>query len=531
MNITYWNNYTDGLADIDEYLAAVLGPKRVPLNWLMPLTLVYSVVFTTGLIGNTCTCLVIASNPYMQTATNCYLFNLAVADMLTLIFAMPLELYSLWHQYPWQLGSGTCILRTVLAEATAYVSILTIVTFSCEQYYAVCHPLQQNGKSKVARAFRNIVIIWLVSVVGAAPYGLFTKVNYLTLEPEGDPIPESAWCGFPFTDPDRQWETLMLCSTFFFFAVPMTLITALYFRISLTLYRASKSLLSQRDDGDSQQSEQQRARIRSRMVVIKMLMTVVIAFFVCWAPYHSQRLLFLYVSLYGEWTETLRKVNQDLFSLAGCFYYFNSTINPILYSVMSNRFRVAFREKLCAGNPCTCLLCCCCCCWRRWRDYFQSSSSNRVSSSASSSHHAVINPAAAILPPSNNIAAILPPSCHHLGQNRTSNKYFGQSRSEEKRREFDESHYPKFSSEPNFSMKVANRFRDLSSTTDDSNYYLARDGGGSNSAEGDCLSCVSCNSVFAVKPKTKADSSNPRRNKSSTSGDSQKFSTHEESEL
>ncbi|GFT00953.1 uncharacterized protein NPIL_491961 [Nephila pilipes] len=85
MNLTNWANYTDDMGDIDDYLAVVLGPKRLPLNWLLPLTTVYAVIFATGLIGNTCTCLVIASNPYMQTATNCYLFNLAVADMLTLI--------------------------------------------------------------------------------------------------------------------------------------------------------------------------------------------------------------------------------------------------------------------------------------------------------------------------------------------------------------------------------------------------------------------------------------------------------------
>ncbi|GFR31215.1 uncharacterized protein TNCT_88721 [Trichonephila clavata] len=85
MNLTNWGNYTDDMGDIDDYLAAVLGPKRLPLNWLLPLTTVYAVIFATGLIGNTCTCVVIASNPYMQTATNCYLFNLAVADMLTLI--------------------------------------------------------------------------------------------------------------------------------------------------------------------------------------------------------------------------------------------------------------------------------------------------------------------------------------------------------------------------------------------------------------------------------------------------------------
>ncbi|GIY15043.1 hypothetical protein CDAR_598001 [Caerostris darwini] len=53
---------------------------------------------------------------------------------------------------------------------------------------------------------------------------------------------ESAWCGFPFNDPNRHWETLMLCSTFPFFVVPMALITVLYFRISLTLYRAREQL-------------------------------------------------------------------------------------------------------------------------------------------------------------------------------------------------------------------------------------------------------------------------------------------------
>lgn len=49
-------------------------------------------------------------------------------------------------------------------------------------------------------------------------------------------------------------------------------------------------------------------------------------------------------------------------SFSGCFYYFNSTINPILYSVMSNRFRVAFREKLCSGPPSLWCICCCCFC-------------------------------------------------------------------------------------------------------------------------------------------------------------------------
>ncbi|XP_064490192.1 neuromedin-U receptor 2-like [Ornithodoros turicata] len=336
---------------VDVYVTAVLGPKRLELTWLIPLTAVYSIVFLTGIVGNACTCMVIAHNQYMQTATNCYLFNLAVADMLTLLCGMPLELYTLWQQYPWGLGTAVCELRAIVNEATAYTSILTIVTFSTERYIAICHPMRmQQARSKISRAIRNICIIWVLSLVGATPYGIFTRVNYLQ-DRSGRPILRSAWCGFPFTDPDRSWETLMLCSTFLFFVVPMTLIIVLYVRIAVTLHQTVP-----RSDTASCRADADRSKVQSRRIVVRMLAAVVIAFFICWAPFHAQRLLFLYVSLYGKWTDSLRTVNQNLFSLAGCFFYFNSTINPILYSIMSNRFRVAFREKLCLGPPTLCCL-------------------------------------------------------------------------------------------------------------------------------------------------------------------------------
>lgn len=47
------------------------------------------------------------------------------------------------------------------------------------------------------------------------------------------------------------------------------------------------------------------------------LVAVVIAFTICWLPFHTQRLLFLYVTLYGEWSVQLRDINQILFLTAG----------------------------------------------------------------------------------------------------------------------------------------------------------------------------------------------------------------------
>lgn len=62
-----------------------LGPKRDPLYSVIPITVIYVVIFISGLVGNVCTCFVIIRNRHMRTATNYYLFSLAVSDLLLLV--------------------------------------------------------------------------------------------------------------------------------------------------------------------------------------------------------------------------------------------------------------------------------------------------------------------------------------------------------------------------------------------------------------------------------------------------------------
>ena len=68
-----------------EYLAKVLGPKYLPLKMVIPLTIAYVTIFVTGIFGNVTTCIVIIRNPSMQTATNYYLFSLAISDLTLLM--------------------------------------------------------------------------------------------------------------------------------------------------------------------------------------------------------------------------------------------------------------------------------------------------------------------------------------------------------------------------------------------------------------------------------------------------------------
>ncbi|KAK3738027.1 hypothetical protein RRG08_067194, partial [Elysia crispata] len=119
-----------------------IGPSRKALTIVIPITIIYTIIFITGIIGNVCTCVVIVKNKYMRTVTNYYLFNLSVSDLLLLIIGLPHETYDTWHSYPYLLGETFCRLRYLASETSGYVSILTITAFTVERYMAICHPIR-----------------------------------------------------------------------------------------------------------------------------------------------------------------------------------------------------------------------------------------------------------------------------------------------------------------------------------------------------------------------------------------------------
>lgn len=54
----------------------------------------YVVVFVVGLIGNSCVIAVVYRSPRMRTVTNFFIVNLAVADVLVIVFCLPATLMS-----------------------------------------------------------------------------------------------------------------------------------------------------------------------------------------------------------------------------------------------------------------------------------------------------------------------------------------------------------------------------------------------------------------------------------------------------
>ncbi|EFN86683.1 pyrokinin-1 receptor [Harpegnathos saltator] len=331
------DTYTAVESAVVEHLPS--SSYRDSLFIVIPVTVIYASIFLTGIVGNVSTCIVIARNKSMHTATNYYLFSLAVSDLLLLVSGLPAEMYLVWCKYPYIFGEGFCVLRGLASETSANASVLTIAAFTVERYVAICHPFLSQTLSKLSRAIRLILVIWLVALSFALPQALqFGVVRHSR-------NPDLIMCTVKRNIIEHSFEL----STFLFFVMPMCMITVLYALIGLKLRRSN--MMNNSVPGRVESTRNCRHHPgRSTRRVLKMLVAVVIAFFICWAPFHVQRLVAIYgtnkedhMTSNGPWMEFLYLL---MTYVSGVLYYVSTTINPILYNIMSNKFRMAFMETL-----------------------------------------------------------------------------------------------------------------------------------------------------------------------------------------
>ncbi|KAF6216164.1 hypothetical protein GE061_000503 [Apolygus lucorum] len=319
-----------------QYIQERLGPQQLP--FALPVTLVYAAIFITGVVGNLAICRVIAKNASMQTSTNYYLFSLAVSDLSLLILGLPNEVSMYWQQYPWAFGTPLCKLRALVSEMASYTSVLTIVAFSMERYLAICHPMLNHGMTGLHRAIKVICALWIVSLLAATPFALFTKINYLQYpEGSGNELAVTAFCAMLKENIPKGFPIYEL-SFLLFFLVPLKIIVILYILIGRKIQSSGNELAANADSSVHRDAR----HLKSRRNIIRMLIAVVVTFFICWCPFHAQRLFYVY----GQDLKFYKQLNEWIFDFSGVLYYLSATMNPILYNLMSVKYRAAFRQTL-----------------------------------------------------------------------------------------------------------------------------------------------------------------------------------------
>lgn len=317
------------------------------LDLLVPLTITYVIIFVAGILGNISTCVVIARNRSMHTATNFYLFSLAISDLILLVCGLPFELHRLWNPVAYPLGEAHCIAIGLASETSANATVLTITAFTVERYIAICRPFMSHTMSKLSRAVRFIIAIWVIALCTAIPQAMqFGIVSYVE---NGHNVSICTVKGVGV-------HQVFVISSFVFFVVPMSMISVLYALIGVKL-RTSRVLHPVKklsvDSSEKANGQMQYRNGASQRRVIRMLVAVALSFFICWAPFHVQRLLAIYGKNLEHPSETFYLVYIVLTFLSGVLYFLSTAINPFLYNIMSNKFRNAFKMTLatwCGGG-------------------------------------------------------------------------------------------------------------------------------------------------------------------------------------
>ncbi len=97
----------------------------------------------------------------MKTATNIYIFNLALADALatsTLPFQSAKYLMSTWP-----FGQLLCKLVIAIDYYNMFTSIFTLTMMSVDRYIAVCHPVRALDFRTPFKAKIINICIWILS--------------------------------------------------------------------------------------------------------------------------------------------------------------------------------------------------------------------------------------------------------------------------------------------------------------------------------------------------------------------------------
>ncbi|KAM9063106.1 thyrotropin-releasing hormone receptor-like [Sarcophilus harrisii] len=296
-----------------------------------------------GIIGNMMVVLVVLTTRDMRTPTNCYLVSLALADLMVLLAAgLPNVSDSLAGQ--WIYGHVGCLCITYFQYLGINVSSCSIMAFTVERYIAICHPIRAQTVCTVSRAKRIITGVWVVTSVYCMLWFFLVDINITKNQ--------SLECGYKVSR--NLYLPIYLLDFAIFFVTPLVVATVLYGLIGRILFLSSLSHLpscvgpegypegSAPERGAEQGKAGGRPRTKralsSRKQVTKMLVMVVVLFAVLWMPYRTLVLV----------NSFMDRPYLDPWFLLFCrtCIYANSAINPIVYNLMSQKFRTAFR-RLC----------------------------------------------------------------------------------------------------------------------------------------------------------------------------------------
>ncbi|XP_041092821.1 leukotriene B4 receptor 1-like isoform X2 [Polyodon spathula] len=263
-------------------------------------TVCLTLAFILGFPGNLFVMWTVLCRVDRRSVTCLLVLNLATADALVLLSTPFFMRYVIGGQ-GWEFGSAFCKLVHYLCGINMYASIFLITAMSLDRFLAVSRPfLSQQLRTKKA-LLKTLLVIWSLAFLFAIPMPIYRSVS-------SDGV--LFYCIPCHSDP-KHLVFQFLLETIAGFLIPFSIILfcSLYFCWKLRSVFENKS--------------------KSRQIIL----SIVVAFFVFWMPYHIVNLIQVSGTLAVE--ESLSKALLDVVvtikPTVTAFTFCSNSINPVLY--------------------------------------------------------------------------------------------------------------------------------------------------------------------------------------------------------
>ncbi|XP_071745252.1 orexin receptor type 2 isoform X2 [Lepeophtheirus salmonis] len=198
-----------------------------------------AVVFICGIIGNALVFIAVTTTKSMQSVTNIFIVNLAMADMLVMIFCVPPTV--IWDvTNTWIFGSLMCRIVLYIQDISVSVSVLTLTFIAYDRYYAICRPLQFS--SRKTKAAVVIAAIWTISAIIGIPNAISLEAVTPFDDEEQFPCLARDEIFFDLSSCKPKWGenvdfTITLLKAVVLYSLPIIFMSIAYYHIVKTLWR------------------------------------------------------------------------------------------------------------------------------------------------------------------------------------------------------------------------------------------------------------------------------------------------------
>ena len=335
--------------------------------------LVLCLIIIVSAAGNILVVVAVTSDRNLRKTSNYFIASLAVADTLVALVVMTFAVVNDILGY-WIFGSTFCHIWISSDVMCSTASILNLCAISLDRYIHIRNPLHYEQWVTARRTLLGIAGVWILSaLISFLPIhlGWHKTGDHLTIPPTPSATPESTSVIISLllmtselpnitntttaqsqtnlldavVDDDRFYCMLDLnshyaiLSSMVSFYVPCIVMILIYFRLYQYARRQVRSIrrtwtsTTVKGNGSAGVSPSHH-RVNDHKAAIT-LGVIMGTFLFCWTPFFTINII-----------DTFVPVLPVIFSIFTWLGYFNSTLNPIIYSIFNKEFRDAFKRVL-----------------------------------------------------------------------------------------------------------------------------------------------------------------------------------------